>query len=316
MRRNWTRNTLLVFIALGLVVGSNVAQAVIFDRHGNKLPDVEVNSSKVNWELLSVEKGRKYNGVGLLEQHSFGICTAFFLDTQGVTQSPAYAVTNGHCYDGSTFPKPQEVLINQPSTLVFKLNYFKDGVNRVRPVRVRRIVYATMKGTDITVLELDTSFKQLVKEGFTPLKIDPVPAPVGEPVEIIGIPLNGVEPSRTFLHRSVCEIGQSVNVREDVYQWEKSIRNRCSLVGGMSGSPVVSLQSNRVVAIANTGVDDNAISQPECSLNRPCEISTNGKVSTLAKENYAQRVSDIASCFDRRGIFNLALSSCRLEKPE
>jgi hypothetical protein len=29
-----------------------------------------------------------------------------------------------------------------------------------------------MKGTDITILELDTTFKQLVKEGFTPLNID------------------------------------------------------------------------------------------------------------------------------------------------
>lgn len=315
MRKSGLKNTLLAALGLGLALGANVAQAVIFDRNGNKLPDAEVNSSKVNWELLSVEKGKQYSGIGLLEQSSFGICTAFFLDTQGVTQSPAYAVTNGHCYDGSSFPKPQEVLINQPSNLIFKLNYFKDGLNRVRPVRVRRVVYATMKGTDITVLELNTSFKQLVKEGFTPLKIDPVPAPVGEPVKIIGIPLNGVEPSRSFLHRAVCEIGQSANVREDGYQWEKSIRNRCSLVGGMSGSPVVSLQSNRVVAIANTGVDDNALSQPECSLNRPCEITKEGKITTLAKENYAQRVNDIPSCFDERGIFNLALSSCRLEKP-
>jgi hypothetical protein len=315
MRKTGLKNTLLAALGLGLALGANVAQAVIFDRNGNKLPDAEVNSSKVNWELLSVEKGKPYSGIGLLEQISFGICTAFFLDTQGVNQSPAYAVTNGHCYDGSSFPKPQEVLINQPSNLIFKLNYFKDGLNRVRSVRVRRVVYATMKGTDITVLELDTSFKQLVKEGFTPLKIDPVPAPVGEPVEIVGIPLNGVEPSRSFLHRAVCEIGQSVNVREDVYQWEKSIRNRCSLVGGMSGSPVVSVQSNRVVAIANTGVDDNALSQPECSLNRPCEITREGKITTLAKENYAQRVNDIPSCFDRRGIFNLDLSSCRLEKP-
>jgi hypothetical protein len=315
MRKTGLKNTLLAALGLGLALGANVAQAVIFDRNGNKLPDSEVNSSKVNWELLSVEKGKQYSGIGLLEQRASGICTAFFLDTQGANQSPAYAVTNGHCYDGSTFPKPQEVLINQPSNLVFKLNYFKDGLNRVRSVRVRRVVYATMKGTDITVLELDTSFKQLVKEGFTPLKIEPVPAPVGEPVEIVGIPLNGVEPSRSFLHRAVCEIGQSANVREDVYQWEKSIRNRCSLVGGMSGSPVVSLQSNRVVAIANTGVDDNALSQPECSLNRPCEITREGKITTLPKENYAQRVNDIPSCFDRRGIFNLDLSSCRLEKP-
>jgi hypothetical protein len=315
MRKTGLKNILLAALSLGLALVANVAQAVIFDRNGNKLPDAEVNSSKVNWEVLSVEKGRNYNGIGLLEQSSYGICTAFFVDTQGSEQAPAYAITNGHCYDGSTFPSPQEILINQPSNLIFKLNYFKDGIKRVRPVRVQRIVYATMRRTDITVLELDTSFKQLVKEGFTPLKIEQVPAPVGEPVEIIGIPLSGMEPSRSFLHRAVCEVGQSVNLREDVYQWEKSIRNRCSLVGGMSGSPVVSLRSNRVVAIANTGVDDKALSQPECSLNRPCEISRDGRVTTLAQENYAQRVSDIPSCFDIRGIFNLNLPACRLEKP-
>lgn len=315
MRRTWARNTLLVSVGLGLALGSNLVQAAIFDRNGNKIPDTEVNSSNVNWELLSVERGKRYNGVGLLAQRGIGICTAFFLDTNGDERSPAYAVTNGHCYDGSAFPASQEILINKPSTLVFKLNYFKDRVNRVRSVRVRRVAYATMKGTDITILELATPFKQLRKEGFIPLKIDEVPAPVGEDVEIIGVPLDGMEPERSFLHRAVCEVGQSVNVREDVYQWDKSIRTRCSLVGGMSGSPVVSLQSNRVVAIANTGVNDNALAQPECSLNRPCEISRDGKVTTFPQENYAQRVSDIPSCFDRKGLFNLKLPSCRLEKP-
>ncbi len=195
------------------------------------------------------------------------------------------------------------------------MNYFKDEKFRIRSVRVRRVVYATMKGTDITILELGTTYQQLVKEGFTPLKIAEVSAPVGEPVEVVGIPMRGVESARSFLHRAACQIGESVSVREDVYQWEKSIRNRCSVVGGMSGSPIVSLKSNKVVAIANTGVDDEAMKQPECSINRPCEVSRDGRVSTFPKENYAQRVSDIPSCFDRKGIFNLNLLSCRLEKP-
>jgi hypothetical protein len=315
MGKNWAQRTLLASIGLGLALSSNLAQAAIFDRNGNRLPDTEVNSSKVNWELLSVGKGRKYNGVGLLMRGVDGFCTAFFLDTNGNEQAPAYAVTNGHCYDGSVFPNAQEILTNQPSNIVFKLNYFKDAKTRVRQVHVRRVAYATMKGTDITILELATPFKQLLKEGFTPLKIDEVPARAGEPVEVIGIPMSGVETSQSFLHRSTCEVGPSVNVREDIYHWEKSIRNRCSVVGGMSGSPVVSLKSNRVVAIANTGVDDEAMAQPECSMNRPCEVFSNGKVATFIKENYAQRVSDIPSCFDRRGMFNLNLSSCRLDKP-
>ncbi|HEY9669666.1 MAG TPA: serine protease, partial [Coleofasciculaceae cyanobacterium] len=83
MRRTWARKILLVSVGLGLVLGSNLVQAAIFDRNGNKIPDTEVNSSKVNWELLSVERGGKYNGVGLLAQQVRGICTAFFLDTNG-----------------------------------------------------------------------------------------------------------------------------------------------------------------------------------------------------------------------------------------
>lgn len=315
MRKTWAKTSLLVFLGLGLALSTNWAQAAIFDRSGNRLPDNDVNSSQVNWELLSANKGRKYNGVGRLEHRFNGFCTAFFIDTNGDKKAPAYALTNGHCYDGINFPSPQEILINQPSNLVFKLNYFKDERVRARPVPVRRVVYATMKGTDITILELGTTYKQLVKEGFTPLKIAEVSPPVGEPVEVVGIPMRGVEPARSFLHRAVCQIGESVNVREDVYQWEQSIRNRCSVVGGMSGSPIVSLKSNQVVAIANTGVDDEAMKQPECSINRPCEVSSDGRVTTFPKENYAQRVSDIPSCFDRKGIFNLNLLSCRLEKP-
>ncbi len=315
MRKTWRQTTLLASLGLGLAVVSNLAQAAIYDRQGNKLPDVEVNSSQVNWELLSAEQGRNYNGIGLLEQESDRFCTAFFLNTGGDNNAPAYAVTNGHCADIHTEPAAKEILLNRPSNIVFKLNYFVNAGTLVRSVRVRRVVYATMKGTDIAILELNTAFKQIVNEGFTPLKIEEVLPAVGEPVEVIGIPMTGVKPSLSYLHRTVCEVGQSVNLREDVYQWEKAIRTRCSVVGGMSGSPVVSLKTNRVVAIANTGVDDEALNQPECSKNRPCEISSDGRVTTFPQENYAQRVSHIPSCFDRTGIFNLNLQSCGLEKP-
>lgn len=315
MGKTLVQNALLASLGLGLALVSNLAQAAIYDRQGNKLPDQSVNSSAVNWELLSTEQGKNYNGVGLLEQDSDGFCTAFFVNTGGEENSPAYAITNGHCSDTNKFPAAQEIIINRPSHIVFKLNYFLNDKTHVRPVGVRQVVYATMKGTDITILELDTTFGQLVKEGFTPLRIDENSPKIGEPVEIIGIPMTGVEASQSFLHKAICELGQPANVREDVYQWQKSIRTRCSVVGGMSGSPLVSLKSHQVVAIANTGVDDDALKQPECSLNRPCEISSDGGVATFPKENYVQRVSNIPSCFDPKGIFNLNLPSCGLEKP-
>ncbi|HAJ63176.1 MAG TPA: serine protease, partial [Cyanobacteria bacterium UBA8543] len=315
MRKTWIKTILLAILGLGLALLSNWAQAAIYDRSGNKIPDADVNSSQVNWELLSAEKSRKYNGIGLLEQESEGFCTAFFLNTGGDDNAPAYAVTNGHCADIHTEPAAKEILINRPSNKVFKLNYFVNAKSSVRPVHVRQVVYATMKSTDISILELDTTFNQLVKEGFTPWKIAEVPPSIGEPIEVIGIPMTGVKSSLSYLHRTNCQVGQVVNLREGVYHWEQAIRTRCSVVGGMSGSPVVSLRSNQVVAIANTGVDDKALKQPECSKNRPCELFNDGRVATFPKENYAQRVYPIPSCFDKKGIFNLNLPSCGLEKP-
>jgi V8-like Glu-specific endopeptidase len=315
MGKTWARKTLLAFLGLGLALGSNSAQAAIYDKNGNKIPDAEVNSSEVNWELLSAEQGRTYNGVGSLENQEKGFCTAFFLNTGGEGNAPAYAITNGHCYGISFFPTSKEIIVNRSSSMVLKFNYFVNEETRVRPVLVRRVVYATLKNTDIAILELDTTFKQLVREGFTPLNMDSVPPTVGEPVQVIGIPVSGVNPSLSFLHKVVCEVGDTVSIREDVYQLDTSIRHHCSVVGGMSGSPMISFKSNQVVAIVNTAVNDEALTQPECSLNRPCELSNDGKVATFPKENYAQRVNNVLSCFDQKGIFNLNLSSCNLEKP-
>jgi len=298
-----------------ILLATHLSQAAIYDPSGNKIPDTDVNSFKVNWKLLKAKESQNYNGVGLLDGEQ-KVCTAFFINTGGNDTAPAYAMTNGHCYEGETLlPGANEITVNRPSEMVFKLNYFVKEERRIREVGVRRVVYATMKNTDIAILELNTTFKQLLKEGFTPLTIDKTQVQAEETVEVVGVPVDGVKASMRFLHKALCEIGQSANIREDVYQWQESIRHRCSVVGGMSGSPMISLRSNRVVAIVNTGVDDKALSKPACSLNRPCEVLGEGKIATFPNENYAQRVSNIPSCFDRNGVFNLNLQSCRLEKP-
>jgi V8-like Glu-specific endopeptidase len=315
MSKTWTKKTLLASAGISLALFSNLAQAAIYDRKGNKLPDEAVNSTAVNWELLAAQNSKNYNGVGLFEKSGEGFCTAFFLNTKGDDNAPAYAVTNGHCAVLPDFLKATEIITNRPSDLVFKLNYFVNSKSMVRSLPVRQIVYATMKGTDITVFELDTTFKKLVKAGFTPLEIDPIPPKFGESVKVVGIPGTGVQRSLRYLHKAVCETGESVNLNEDVYKWQNSVRHRCSTIGGMSGSPMISQKTNRVVAIVNTGVNDDALKQPECSWNRPCEVSSTGKVLTLPKENYAQRVNAIPTCFDQKGVFNLNLAGCKLEKP-
>jgi V8-like Glu-specific endopeptidase len=307
---------LLTISGAGYLPG-DPANAVIFNRSGNKIPDREVNSDRVNWQMLSTAKGRKYNGVGIVDaDRGEGICTGFSISMGANLNAPAYVLTNGHCQGVfNKSPKQQGVLVNRSTETRFIINYFHDFKPARLSIPVKRMVYGTMKNNDLAILELTITQRELSKLGITPLQIAPTPPTLGEPIIVVGIPLQGVKNGRNFLHSTTCKIGKIANVKEDIYNWQRSIRNRCSIVGGMSGSPMISLKTNRVIGIINTGVDDNAAKQRQCSLNRPCEIVNNKLVQTFPHENYGQLVDRIPTCFDRHGVFDLSQSTCQLERP-
>ena len=310
-------------IGLGLLISSYVGgyltnpavRAAIFDRSGRKIPDREVNSDRVNWQMLSTAAGRKYNGVGVIDLND-GVCTGFLFATGIHPNAPAYVLTNGHCQGSlSKLPTDREIIVNRSTKTKFILNYFHDFKPDRLTIPVKRLVYGTMKNNDIAILELTKTQRELTKAGITPLQIAPKPPTLGEPLIVVGVPSEGVKDELSFLHAATCQVGESANVKEDIYNWKRSIRHQCSIVGGMSGSPMISLKTQQVVGIINTGVNDSAAKQPQCSLNRPCEVVKNGFVQTFPQENYGQPVDLIPSCFDRHGIFNLDLSTCELERP-
>jgi hypothetical protein len=298
----------------GYFLGDSV-NAAIFDRSGRKIPDREVNSERVNWQMLSTAAGRKYNGVGVIDVN-YGVCTGFLISTGTNPNAPAYVLTNGHCQGSfNKLPTDREIIVNRSSKTKFIVNYFHDFKPDRLTIRVKRMVYGTMKNNDIAILELTKTQGELANLGITPLQIAPKPPTLGEPLIIVGVPSEGIKDELNFLHATTCQTGELANVKEDIYNWKKSIRHHCSIVGGMSGSPMISIKTKQVVGIINTGVNDNAAKQPQCSLNRPCEIVKNGFFQTFPQENYGQLVDRIPTCFDRRGIFNLKQSSCQLERP-
>jgi V8-like Glu-specific endopeptidase len=290
--------------------------AVIFDRAGNKLPDRDVNSDRVNWQMLSTTAGGKYNGVGLIDVN-FGVCTGFLISSGGShPNTPAYVLTNGHCQGSAgKLPSNREIVINRSTKTNFTVNYFHDFKAERLTIPVKRIVYGTMKNNDIAILELTKTQQELTKAGIKPLQMASQPPTAGESVIVLGIPSEGVKTERSYLHATTCQTGDIANVKEDIYNWTRSIRHHCSIIGGMSGSPMISLKTNRVVGIINTGVSDNAAKQPQCSLNRPCEVAKNGLIQTFPQENYGQLVDRLPTCFDRRGVFNLYEASCQLDRP-
>ncbi len=307
---------LLTISGCGNLLG-DPANAVIFNRSGSKVPDREVNSDRVNWRMLSTATGRKYNGVGMTDaERGEGICTGFFISMGANLNAPAYVLTNGHCQGSfNKSPKKREILVNRSTKTQFIVNYFHDFKPARLSIPVKRMVYGTMKNNDLAILELSITQRELSKAGITPLQIAFAPPTVGAPIIVVGIPTQGVKDQRKFLHSTTCKMGKIANVKEDIYNWQRSIRNRCSIVGGMSGSPMISLKTNRVIGIINTGVDDSAAKQPQCSLNRPCEVVRNKLAQTFSQENYGQLVDRIPTCFDRRGVFDLDLSTCQLERP-
>ncbi len=308
-----------ILLAVNATVGcwmATSASGAIFDRDGNKIPDREVNSNRVNWKMLSSTAGRKYNGVGSLDVN-YGVCTAFAIDITNRPQAPAYIVTNGHCQGtAARLPNPKDILVDRPSQSHFIINYFHDFQSERVRIPVKRMVYGTMKDNDIAILELTKTQQELKELGITPLKIDPKPLRKGQPLVVVGIPSEGVTERLKFLHTATCTMGATVHIKEDAYSWSRSLRHNCSIVGGMSGSPMISRRTNRVVGIINTGVNDDAASQPECSINRPCEVSSTGRINTFNRENYGQLVDRIPTCFNEKGIFDLDRSTCQLERPK
>ncbi|WP_310426504.1 serine protease [Chamaesiphon sp. VAR_48_metabat_135_sub] len=311
---NICANLLLTIGVSGSCLGDPVS-AAIFDRSGRKIPDREVNSDLVNWQMLSTAAGRKYNGIGVIDI-DYGVCTGFLIATGIHPDTPAYVLTNGHCQGrAGKLPGDREIIVDRSSKTNFIVNYFHDFKPDRLTIPVKRIVYGTMKNNDIAILELTKTQRELAKAGINPLQIDLKPPDLGEPLIVVGVPSEGLKEELTFLHATTCQTGELANVKEDIYHWKHSIRHQCSIVGGMSGSPMISLKKMRVVGIINTGVNDNASKQPQCSLNRPCEVGKHGFVQTFPQENYGQLVDRIPTCFDRRGIFNLYQPNCQLERP-
>jgi Trypsin-like peptidase domain len=307
---------ILLAIGIGEYIPNANVRAAIFDRSGQKIPDREVNSDRVNWQMLSTKSDRKYNGIGLIDVN-YGMCTGFAIATGRNPQAPAYVLTNGHCQGKSgRLPNNREILVDRSTKTQFTVNYFYDFKPKRLTIPAKRLVYGTMKHNDIAILELNITQGELKQAGIELLQIAAKPPAVGEPSIVVGVPSEGVKDSLNYLHATTCQVGETANIKEDVYNWPKSIRHHCSIVGGMSGSPMISLKTNRVVGIINTGVNDNSAKQPPCSLNRPCEVGKSGTIQTFPQENYAQLVDRIPACFDRRGIFNLDLDACQLERPE
>jgi len=204
-----------------------------------------------------------------------------------------------------------QVIVDEPALGRVRFMRFSDAKSYIE-VRTKRWVYATLKGVDIAILELDATFGELEKQGVIPLEISESQPTNGEKLTLVGQPESSVPENHRVLHESTCSFAGLVSdyrtvqlgsVKRSVYV-DRGRTHQCSQSGGMSGGPLIN-SSGKIVGVVSYG---GAYLQDVVDLN-----SLN--LAQYAGYNVAADSSAVPSCFDREGKVSLTWSRCKLEKP-
>ncbi|MEV4440033.1 serine protease [Streptomyces sp. NPDC049577] len=216
---------------------------------------------------------------------------------------PALVMTNGHCLE-TGMPGPGEVITDQPSSRSFTL--LNSNAGRVTTLRATKVSYATMTDTDVTLYQLGTTYAQIKQRyGINALTLSADHPAAGTAIKVV---------SGYWKRIYSCNIdGFVYRLREGDWTWKDSLRYTpsCNTIGGTSGSPVVDVNSGKVVAINNTGNENGE----RCTVDNPCEVDENGQVTVRQGINYAEETYGIVKCFGTGNRLDLSLPGCELPRP-
>ncbi|CAL9317379.1 MULTISPECIES: serine protease [unclassified Streptomyces] len=222
---------------------------------------------------------------------------------QSQPDDPALVLSNGHCLEGG-MPGPGVVVVNRPSTRSFTL--LNSAGNRAATLRAGKIAYATMTGTDVSLYELTSTYRQIeTRYRIKALELDTVRPAQGTAIKVV---------SGYWKRIYSCAVdGFAYRLKEADWTFTDSIRYTaaCDTIGGTSGSPVIDTATGKVVAVNNTGNESGG----RCTLNNPCEVDENGTVTVRQGINYAQQTYTIAPCVGTGNKIDLSRPGCALPKP-
>ncbi|MGW7668667.1 trypsin-like serine peptidase [Streptomyces sp. NPDC054775] len=216
---------------------------------------------------------------------------------------PALVLTNGHCLE-TGFPEPGEVVVGQSSSRSFGL--LDSAGTRVATLRASKVAYSTMTDTDVTIYQLTRTYAQIRSSyGINALTVADTHPVAGTAIKVV---------SGYWKRIYSCAVdGFVYRLKEGDWTWKDSVRytSACNTIGGTSGSPVIDNATGKVVAVNNTGNEDGGT----CTVNNPCEVDANGKVTVRQGINYAEETYLIPACFGTGNQLDLSASGCTLPKP-
>ncbi|PRY41357.1 trypsin-like serine protease [Umezawaea tangerina] len=214
----------------------------------------------------------------------------------------ALLLTNGHCVDGDR-PAPGSALVDRPAdrevTIADPRGYAQ------ATARTKRLVYATMTGTDIALYRLDKTYAQLAAQGAKVFRLTSGPVRAGDPLTLLSAG-----------SRSACTAEAVVgHLREGGYELDDSIRYTtsadCAPSHGRSGSPLLAADGTTVVGVHNT----HNVAGGMCTDDNPCEVAPDGTTTAVQGRAYGQQVHQIAACLGHGSRLALDRPRCALTKP-
>jgi V8-like Glu-specific endopeptidase len=258
-------------------------------------------------EENSINYNDKLNGIGLFEGPMS--CTASFIEIPNMhPDSPAIVITNGHCTSDFYLDNAIHTNTSINATIIFnKL----EGISEDKQIQVKtkKILYSTMKGIDLAIVQLDISNKLLIEKGVVPLKISTSAPLIGSKLITYGYPrfLNPL-----FLRKSEDYLSKPSNISEFIWLWKNLYSAKFqNIYSGSSGSPVFASNENALFGVINT-TTIGAIG--ECDLGAPCEIKKNEKPKVIDNTSYIVDVTSLYKCF-YNGVFDLNHATFPYEKP-
>ncbi|MBB4687753.1 S1 family peptidase [Amycolatopsis jiangsuensis] len=218
--------------------------------------------------------------------------------------APALVLSNGHCLE-SGFPEPGQVITDQSSDRTFDL-LSEDGQSSAGTVQAKKVVYATMTDTDVSLYQLTDTYAGIKdKYGVAPLELVGSHPEAGTAIDVV---------SGYWKKIYSCGIDGFVHeLHEGDWVWKDSIRYTpgCDTIGGTSGSPIVDHETGKVIGVNNTANEDGQ----RCTENNPCEVDESGNVEVKPGTKYGEETYGIPACLTPASEVDLDQQGCALPKP-
>jgi uncharacterized protein (TIGR03437 family) len=265
-------------------------------------------------ELLSNANGTNDAFAGVGQFRSSLTCTGALIDpsSMGASDAKAWLLTAGHCIS----LEPYGVIRDQPLKAQVVFRFFVDSppADRVT-VRTRATGWATMKGIDLALVELDATLGDLISQGIRPFPLASSAPEVGRAVFWTGVSGSPIPSNLQFVRLGRCTLGHSVELLEGSWIWTDDLSNNCpDLYAGASGSPLFDAETGAVIGVIGTSTLLNFEHGPDydCQVNRPCVIRPGGPVMERDR-SYAADVQGIFRCFDQANVLDLQRPGCPLD---